>query len=158
MDFFFAECLICGEKKKVTKEKFENFFLNSHKIDLKLNILNINKIYSRIKCKECQSDVMNILNSDEKMIIDGDKLRMCKICKYPITLNRLSTFPKSNICSAKCAEDSNGSLPPANTPPIPRFKSKCLRCANETLAAYGREGWYICCSNSSCEYKTDFKR
>ena len=82
MDFFFAECLICGEKKKVTKEKFENFFLNSHKIDLKLNILNINKIYSRIKCKECQSDVMNILNSDEKMIIDGDKLRMCKICKW----------------------------------------------------------------------------
>ena len=52
-----------------------NFFLNSHKIDLKLNILNINKIYSRIKCKECQSDVMNILNSDgaftENAKLDG---------------------------------------------------------------------------------------
>ena len=159
MDYFIVECLICGEKKNVYKEKFEMFFKQSHGLELTLNILNINKIYSRIKCKDCQSDAMNIYGDNENLIINCEKLRMCKVCKYPITINRMTTFPKTNICSAKCATESDGPIPPlSGTPSIPRNKSKCLRCANETLVAYGREGWYICCSNSSCDYQTDFKR
>ena len=158
MEFFIVECLICGQKKNVTREKFENFFYQSHQIELTLNLLNINKIYTRIKCKDCQSDSMNIYDSNDQLVIDGNKLRFCKICKYPISLNRMNFFPNTNICSAKCAKESDGSLPPLDSPSIPRHKSKCLRCANETLVAYGRDGWYICCSNSSCDYQTDFKR
>ena len=71
----------------------------------------------------------------------------CAKYKYPITLidfqhSQKVIFVRQNVPKMVTSTAKYS---------IPRFKSNAY--ANETLAAYGREGWYICCSNSFVSIK-----
>ena len=86
---------------------------------------------------------------------DQNNLKLCINCNLPISIQRLETFPGTNVCAAECVEMIDKASKYVSMPPSMREENKIGKCGHVMERRYGRYGWFLGCSKYPLCKNTD---